>query len=160
VDCAIQVAGDIRHAQINPKHVVNILGVGCFDIARHQQIPVTTLGHPWCLLSHDPCRENAHRVVMRCYVRRGEQAAALRHYHICAHIMHTEFGWQTDPRQRLFRRYRSGGGRSNKSGTSSQVISLPEGGGALQGKVDPSSWVHYTILLAAGCPHDARDSLG
>src|SRR6266536_369465 len=28
------------------------------------------LDDAWCLLGHDPCREDAHRVVMRCYVRR------------------------------------------------------------------------------------------
>lgn len=49
------------------------------------------LNYAWCLLSHDPCREDAHRVVMRCHVRRGERAAALRHYHVCKYILHTEF---------------------------------------------------------------------
>jgi len=49
------------------------------------------LEHAWRLLGHDPCREDAHRVVMRCYVRRGERAAALRHYQVCAHVLHTEF---------------------------------------------------------------------
>jgi len=49
------------------------------------------LEHAWCLLGNDPCREDAHRVVMRCYVRRGERAAALRHYHVCEHILRTEF---------------------------------------------------------------------
>jgi DNA-binding SARP family transcriptional activator len=49
------------------------------------------LDHAWCLLGHDPCREDAHRVVMRCYVRRGERAEALRHYQVCAHILRAEF---------------------------------------------------------------------
>jgi DNA-binding SARP family transcriptional activator len=55
------------------------------------------LEHAWCLLGHDPCREDAHRVVMRCHVRRGERAAALRHYHICEHILHTEFEATPEP---------------------------------------------------------------
>ena len=42
------------------------------------------LDRAWRLLGHDPCREDAHRVVMRCYVRRGERAAALRRY-TCLH---------------------------------------------------------------------------
>lgn len=49
------------------------------------------LDQAWCLLGHDPCREDAHRVVMRCYVRRGERAAALRHYHTCEQILRAEF---------------------------------------------------------------------
>jgi DNA-binding SARP family transcriptional activator len=55
------------------------------------------LGHAWCLLGHDPCREDAHRVVMRCYVRRGERAAALRHYHICEQILRAEFDAPPEP---------------------------------------------------------------
>jgi DNA-binding SARP family transcriptional activator len=49
------------------------------------------LEQAWCLLGHDPCREDAHRVVMRCHVQRGERAAALRHYQVCAHILRAEF---------------------------------------------------------------------
>src|SRR5689334_7512392 len=55
------------------------------------------LEQAWCLLGHDPCREDAHRVVMRCHVRRGERAAALRHYQVCAHILHTEFDAAPEP---------------------------------------------------------------
>jgi DNA-binding SARP family transcriptional activator len=55
------------------------------------------LEQTWRLLGHDPCREDAHRVVMRCYVQRGERAAALRHYQVCAHILHTEFGAAPEP---------------------------------------------------------------
>ena len=55
------------------------------------------LDYAWRLLSHDPCREDAHRIVMRCYVQRGERAAALRHYHICQHILRTEFDAALEP---------------------------------------------------------------
>jgi DNA-binding SARP family transcriptional activator len=47
------------------------------------------------LLDHDPCREDAHRLVMRCHVRRGERAQALRHYATVRAILRTEF--QADP---------------------------------------------------------------
>jgi DNA-binding SARP family transcriptional activator len=43
------------------------------------------------LLGHDPCREDAHRLVMRSYVRRGERAQALRQYRLCEHILRREF---------------------------------------------------------------------
>lgn len=36
------------------------------------------------LLAHDSCREDAHRLVMRCYARQGARGQALRQYHLCA----------------------------------------------------------------------------
>jgi DNA-binding SARP family transcriptional activator len=55
------------------------------------------LAQAWRLLGLDPCREDAHRVVMRCYVRRGERAAALRHYQVCEHILQVEFDAAPEP---------------------------------------------------------------
>jgi len=49
------------------------------------------LEYLWQLLVRDPCREDAHRLVMRCYVRRGERAAALHHYQVCEDVLRTEF---------------------------------------------------------------------
>jgi DNA-binding SARP family transcriptional activator len=43
------------------------------------------------LLAYDPCREDAHRLVMRCHVRRGERAQALRHFQTVQDILHAEF---------------------------------------------------------------------
>jgi DNA-binding SARP family transcriptional activator len=43
------------------------------------------------LLENDPCREDAHRLVMRCYVRQGERAQALRQYRLCEHVLNAEF---------------------------------------------------------------------
>src|SRR6185436_1723833 len=43
IDRAVRVAGDVGHAQIDPKHVVSILGVEFFALACHQQIPVSLL---------------------------------------------------------------------------------------------------------------------
>ncbi len=51
----------------------------------------TALAYLWQLLVRDPCREDAHRLVMRCYVQRGERAAALHHYQVCADVLRTEF---------------------------------------------------------------------
>jgi DNA-binding SARP family transcriptional activator len=48
--------------------------------------------YAWRLLSSDPCREDAHRMVMRCHVRLGRRAEALHHYHVCATILRAEFG--------------------------------------------------------------------
>jgi DNA-binding SARP family transcriptional activator len=43
------------------------------------------------LLKCDPCREDAHRLVMRCHIQAGERAQALRQYRLCEQILHTEF---------------------------------------------------------------------
>src|SRR5262249_11344725 len=47
--------------------------------------------HASRLLRFDPCREDAHRVLMRCYVRLGERAQALRQYRLCVEILRDEF---------------------------------------------------------------------
>jgi len=51
----------------------------------------------WRLLARDPCREDAHRLVMRCFVRRGERAAALHQYHVCADLLRAEFEIAPEP---------------------------------------------------------------
>jgi DNA-binding SARP family transcriptional activator len=55
------------------------------------------LEHAWRLLGHDPSREDAHRVEMRCYVLRGVRAAALRHFQVCEHILRAEFDAAPEP---------------------------------------------------------------
>ena len=50
-----------------------------------------SLHYLWRLLARDPYREDAHRLVMRCYVRRGERAAALRQYQVCVDLLHAGF---------------------------------------------------------------------
>jgi len=43
------------------------------------------------LLECDPCREDAHRLAMRCYVRRGERAQAFRQFRLCEQALRSEF---------------------------------------------------------------------
>jgi DNA-binding SARP family transcriptional activator len=43
------------------------------------------------LLEHDACREDAHRLVMRCYMRQGQRAQSLRQYRLCEKILRAEF---------------------------------------------------------------------
>jgi DNA-binding SARP family transcriptional activator len=52
---------------------------------------VAALEHAQLMLASDPCREDAHRLVMRCYVRLGERAQALRQYQLCKQILRAEF---------------------------------------------------------------------
>jgi DNA-binding SARP family transcriptional activator len=50
------------------------------------------LTYLWRLLARDPYREDAHRLVMRCYVQRGERATALHHYQVCTDLLRSDFG--------------------------------------------------------------------
>jgi DNA-binding SARP family transcriptional activator len=43
------------------------------------------------VLAHDPCREDAHRLVMRSYNRLGQRAQALRQYRTCRDALAAEF---------------------------------------------------------------------
>jgi len=49
------------------------------------------------LLEHDPCREDAHRLVMRCHLQLGERAQALRHYRLCERVLRSEFDVAPEP---------------------------------------------------------------
>jgi DNA-binding SARP family transcriptional activator len=49
------------------------------------------------LLARDPCREDAHRLVMRCYARRGDRSQALRQYRICESVLRREFNATPEP---------------------------------------------------------------
>jgi len=49
------------------------------------------------LLKNDPCCEDAHRMVMRCHIRRGEWAQALRQYRLCEAILRAEFDIKPEP---------------------------------------------------------------
>ncbi|MDQ3327699.1 MAG: bacterial transcriptional activator domain-containing protein [Chloroflexota bacterium] len=52
----------------------------------------TCLHYAIALLECDPCREDAHRLAMRCYVRRGERAQAFRQYRTCEQALRSEYG--------------------------------------------------------------------
>ena len=43
------------------------------------------------MLATEPCREDAHRVTMRAYVRMGQRAQAMRQYRLCEGSLRAEF---------------------------------------------------------------------
>jgi DNA-binding SARP family transcriptional activator len=49
------------------------------------------------VLSHDPCREDAHRMAMRCFVRLGVRSQAFRQYRVCRDALAMEFGAVPEP---------------------------------------------------------------
>jgi DNA-binding SARP family transcriptional activator len=69
---------------------------------------VEALRYAGRLLAADPCREDAHRLVMRCHVRMGERAQGLRQFRACEQILDAEYGARPEPlTQGLFERIRS-----------------------------------------------------
>lgn len=59
-----------------------------FDLSLHQA---------YQLLAVDPFREDAHRMIMRCYVRSGQRAQAMRHYQTCVELLKAEFDAVPEP---------------------------------------------------------------
>jgi len=49
------------------------------------------------IIERDPCREDAHRRLMRCYSRQGQAHLALMQYRLCARALAEELGVETDP---------------------------------------------------------------
>ena len=49
------------------------------------------------LVERDPCREDAHRRLMRCFTRQGQPHLALRQYQACADALHRDLGVDPDP---------------------------------------------------------------
>jgi DNA-binding SARP family transcriptional activator len=75
----------------------------CLQAGKHHE----ALRHARHLLWQDPCREDAHRVVMRCHVRLEERAQALRQYRVCRQVLEHEFGALPEPStEALFERIR------------------------------------------------------
>lgn len=64
------------------------------------------------LLGVDPCREDAHRMLMRLYVRLGARAQALRQYDLCRLVLREEFDAAPEPAtDQLFELIRSDPGQ-------------------------------------------------
>jgi DNA-binding SARP family transcriptional activator len=49
------------------------------------------LEYAQALLATEPCREDAHRLAMRCYVRMGQRSQAMRQYELCTAVLRAEF---------------------------------------------------------------------
>ena len=64
-----------------------------FENANYEQ----ALENALKLLAIDLCREDAHRMVMRAFVRLGARAQALRQYNVCRSILRYEFDAIPEP---------------------------------------------------------------
>ncbi len=50
------------------------------------------------MLDVDPCREDAHRVLMRCYARQGRPYQALRQFEFCSRVLRATLDRAPEPR--------------------------------------------------------------
>ncbi len=64
------------------------------------------------MLGVDPCHEDAHRLLMRCYAAQGRTYQALRQYELCSRVLHATVGAAPAPdTTRLYRSIRTGSAR-------------------------------------------------
>jgi len=87
------VGEDVRHVLDRERLRVRYLTLlaALADISFAEGEYRVALARALDLLAHDPCREDAHRLAMRCYVRLGERAQAFRQYHLCQTVLRSEF---------------------------------------------------------------------
>ena len=90
---------DIQHVIERERHRSRYLHARA-RLADHEfaaQNLSTALEHALAILACDPCREDAHRLAMRTYVRLGERAQAMRQYRLCSTILAREFDAPPEP---------------------------------------------------------------
>jgi DNA-binding SARP family transcriptional activator len=103
------VRGLVEHERLRARHL-SLLGQVA-DQYFQQSHYRTALRYALRLLTHDPCREDAHRLVMRCHVRLGERAQAFRQYQTCRRMLDKEFGVRPEPlTESLFEQVRTAPG--------------------------------------------------
>lgn len=73
--------------------ILSALGTYTYDVGDS----AASLAYAQRVLSHDPCREDAHRLVMRCHIRQGERAQALHQYRVCEAILRAAFQTMPEP---------------------------------------------------------------
>ena len=89
----LAIGSEVQHVVHRERLRARYLGVRAWLAEYHLALGdnQAALADALDILSCDPCREDAHRVVMRCFVRLGQRAQALRQYHTCRDILAAEF---------------------------------------------------------------------
>ena len=89
------VQGVIERERLRARYlsILSRLADLAFDVADY----AGCLEYVLRLLTADACREDAHRLAMRCYVRRGERAQALRQFRVCESVLLAEFNAPPEP---------------------------------------------------------------
>jgi DNA-binding SARP family transcriptional activator len=79
----------IERERLRAAFLDSLASLADYSYSRHN--PTRALAYIHRLLRHEPCREDAHRLAMRCYVRLGNRSQALRQYQLCCQILAAEF---------------------------------------------------------------------
>jgi DNA-binding SARP family transcriptional activator len=79
----------IAREQLRARYLTMLASLADHYYSRHDYI--SCLNAAQQILASDPCREDAHRLVMICHVRMGERSQALRQYTVCRDILRAEF---------------------------------------------------------------------
>jgi DNA-binding SARP family transcriptional activator len=88
--CAIGApAMAIDRERLRASYLTLLARLADFHLAEGDVLGALTFAQ--ALLRGDPCREDALRTVMRCYVWLGERAQALRHYRLTEAMLRSEF---------------------------------------------------------------------
>jgi DNA-binding SARP family transcriptional activator len=82
-----------EHLLLDYLDVLDRLSAIWFD--RHQYGASVALCR--LLVERDPCREDGHRRLMRCYTRQGQPHLALRQFQACADALDRDLGVDPDP---------------------------------------------------------------
>jgi DNA-binding SARP family transcriptional activator len=85
----------LAREQLGLTHEDMLDRLGGLYFGQHQYGACVALGR--LLVARDPCREDAHRRLMRCYSRQGQPHLALRQYQACADALHRELLVDPDP---------------------------------------------------------------
>jgi DNA-binding SARP family transcriptional activator len=79
----------IPQRQLLHDDYLDLLGIlSSFYFDQHDYRSCVTMSRK--MLAIEPCREEAHRRLMRCYIRQGQSYLALRQYHLCVEMLQKE----------------------------------------------------------------------
>lgn len=84
-----EIEAIVERERLRASYLTVLARLGDYEFARGDYAACLEQVHR--LLAGDPCREDAHRLAMRCYVRRGERTQALRQYRLCETVLRAEF---------------------------------------------------------------------
>lgn len=95
LSCGADICAVVERERLRARYLTLLGRIASYYYSAHDY--VACLDHALLLIDKEPCREDAHRLVMRCYMRRGERAQALRQYRLCEHVLRTEFDATPEP---------------------------------------------------------------
>lgn len=55
------------------------------------------MSYAYRMLAHDPCREEAHGTLMRCFARRNQRTQALRQFDLCCTLLRRDLSVEPMP---------------------------------------------------------------